>query len=82
MTIIFIAYIRSKLLCGGFAVVKITFTIEKHYGKCDLDKIVEKLILMKLSNLKLNSGANDKLYCNIDACSTAIHKGESKVRLD
>lgn len=54
---------------------KIIFKIERHYGNKDLKAIVEKLLSVKLSNLKFNSQAYDKSYDNKDPGKKAIHQG-------
>jgi len=52
---------------------KIPLKVIRHYGNKDLRIIIENCITNKLSNLKLSSKANDKVYDN----TTALHQEES-----
>lgn len=78
ITVIFIAYIKDEVLIGGFAVLKNTFKIERHYGNKDLKTIIGNLISLKFSNLKFKSETYDKSYYDLDTDKISQHQGESK----
>ena len=58
---------------------KITLKINRHYGNNNLKTIMERLVLMKISNPKPSEKSDNKSYLEIDIHSTAINNGDSKV---
>ncbi|HEY8892919.1 MAG TPA: hypothetical protein VIM70_22065 [Clostridium sp.] len=58
---------------------KITLKINKHYGNNNLKTIMERLVLMKISNSKPSEEKDNKIYYKIDINSTVINNEESKV---
>lgn len=56
-----------------------TIKVERYYGNKNLETIMEKLVLMKLSNFKLSGEENKNSYYNICNSTTDICKKENKV---